>query len=66
MLQKNSHPPGSPDAVEAGCTCPVIDNGYGQGAWVDEQGGACYWITADCPLHDPHKDEEGPDASEPR
>jgi hypothetical protein len=42
--------PGSGEAVELGCTCPVIDNHYGEGfPWIE--GGHSWWINADCPLH---------------
>ena len=41
--------PGSDAAVEQGCTCPVMDNGHGRGAYgVAGQ----FWITESCPLHD--------------
>lgn len=41
--------PGTTEAVEQGCTCPVMDNNHGQfkpwpGNW---------WVTQGCPLHDP-------------
>lgn len=38
--------PGSDEAVEQSCICPVLDNNHGQG--VD---GGYWWITRDCPLH---------------
>ena len=38
--------PGSYEAIQQGCTCPVDDNGHGQGI-----GGEYWWITRDCPLH---------------
>lgn len=42
--------PGSDAAIEAGCTCPVLDNGHGKGVCGNgERFG--WWITADCPLH---------------
>lgn len=47
-------PPGSPDAVDAGCLCPVIDNAKGagyMGGARDEHGNVVYVISADCPLH---------------
>lgn len=47
-------PPGSDEALEQGCMCPVLDNSHGKGAWgypVDEQGRPSYWINAACPLH---------------
>jgi hypothetical protein len=37
--------PGSPDAINSGCTCPVIDNHHGRG---DPRG---WWVSGDCPLH---------------
>ncbi len=40
--------PGSHEAVEKGCLCPVLDNNYGQIAPWPENG---WWITDDCPLH---------------
>lgn len=47
MIQPN---PGSKEAQEVGCTCPVIDNHYGR----DENigfGKGNYWISEDCPIH---------------
>lgn len=42
--------PGSPEAVDAGCTCPVMDNGHGRGVYGDgERYG--WWISEHCPLH---------------
>ena len=43
--------PGSPEAVEAGCKCPVLDNNHGRGAIV----GGLYWINVCCPLHGDQK-----------
>jgi hypothetical protein len=42
--------PGSDEAIERGCTCPVLDNGHGRGYMGN---GAKYGfvITAGCPLH---------------
>lgn len=45
--------PGSPAAVEQGCTCPRMDNANGWGAWGMK---GAYWITEDCPLHGPASD----------
>ncbi len=39
-------PPGSDEAVEQGCTCPVMDNAKGKGL-----PGGMYWIDSICPLH---------------
>jgi hypothetical protein len=43
--------PGSQEAIEAGCRCPVLDNAHGEGAYVDKDGVAQFWINGDCPLH---------------
>jgi len=41
--------PGSAEAQEHECTCPVIDNNYGKG--VKQGKKLLFWMTADCPLH---------------
>ena len=42
--------PGSPDAVQRGCTCPVLDNHHGAGMGSDgERYG--WWQDSACPLH---------------
>lgn len=42
--------PGSPEAVSHGCTCPVLDNGYGRGYLGD--GERFGWVMDErCPLH---------------
>ena len=43
--------PGSDAALDAGCTCPVLDNGHGRGAWTNAKGDAVFWLNNDCPLH---------------
>ena len=40
--------PGSPEAVSAGCRCPVMDNGHGRG-YIGQTG--IFVMSADCPLH---------------
>lgn len=42
--------PGSDAAVERGCTCPVLDNRHGAGAW-EFEGEVHYWLAETCPLH---------------
>lgn len=53
-LKKNPLPPGSDDAIAAGCLCPVIDNAHGKG-WMDgvkdENGEIVYILSWVCPLH---------------
>lgn len=41
--------PGSPEAIAAGCLCPVLDNRHGVGWFV--RGQVQYWYAEDCPLH---------------
>lgn len=41
--------PGTPEAVDAECTCPVHDNNYGLGVVI--LGIRQFWINADCPIH---------------
>lgn len=50
--------PGSHKAVEAGCTCPVVDNSWGNGYYRPVDGPALFVISDDCPLHSGTKKEE--------
>lgn len=43
--------PGSAEAVQQGCTCPVIDNHYGKGVPVGKGGAPLFWHSENCPLH---------------
>lgn len=43
--------PGSKEAQEAGCRCPVLDNGFGRGAYLDKDGKPLFWYSCDCPIH---------------
>jgi len=43
--------PGSDNAVDAGCKCPVLDNGRGKGAFGFGGGSGSFWINGDCKLH---------------
>jgi hypothetical protein len=45
--------PGGDKARERGCTCPVLDNGYGRG-----RGNGTYVIVWGCPVHSPEKDDD--------
>ena len=50
-MKKNVPNPGSEEAQEQGCICPVEDNNYGEGfKWGNNQ--KCFWMTDGCPLHD--------------
>ena len=41
--------PGSAEALKSGCTCPVMDNHYGQGFGPNDD--PHFYITGGCPLH---------------
>jgi len=44
--------PGSDEANKQGCTCPVMDNGYGYGSGTfNDDGKPLWWISSDCPIH---------------
>jgi hypothetical protein len=52
--------PGSREAVNKGCTCPVIDNGYGKGYMggaKDKEGNTLFVYTVGCPLHERDENE---------
>lgn len=55
--------PGSPLAVNNGCTCAVLDNHRGQGIPLTKGGvtRSTYWVSADCPLHAPDDDDINPE-----
>lgn len=44
-----THPPGSEAALEAGCTCPAVENHNGKGAWGSD--GKYYIISVGCLHH---------------
>lgn len=37
--------PGSDEARESGCVCPILDNGHGK------RRDGMFWINESCPLH---------------
>jgi len=49
-LQDTIPAPGSDEAVERGCKCPVLDNEHGEGAYY-LNGVPQYWINDACPIH---------------
>lgn len=42
--------PGSNDALEQGCTCPILGNMHGKGV-KDKEGNIGYIVDIHCPLH---------------
>lgn len=51
----DKHNPGSREAIEAGCTCPRMDNINGKGVLIDGQ--ICFWYNPECPYHTIKTDE---------
>ena len=41
--------PGSDEALDLGCSCPVLDNAHGAGLPYPD--GPVFWVNKDCPLH---------------
>lgn len=42
--------PGSKEALDMGCLCPVMDNHAGEG-FRQGDAGPMFWVAGDCPLH---------------
>jgi len=42
--------PGSDEAINAGCSCAVLDNRHGAGAY-EVNGKAVFWVNASCKIH---------------
>lgn len=46
------HPtPGSKEAIDKGCKCPVIDNHYGKGIVMNGSDEPNFWVSGDCKTH---------------
>jgi hypothetical protein len=43
--------PGSVEAIDQGCTCPVMDNNGGKGIGPMKDGTIMFWRSGGCPLH---------------
>jgi hypothetical protein len=54
----NTPNPGLQEAIEQGCTCPVIDNNYGKGYRCFD--GSTFAYTVGCPVHVTSDDVEKP------
>jgi hypothetical protein len=51
-MNKEKQPnPGSPEAIEKGCKCPVMDNHGGKGFTMGKENGILFWMVTSCPLH---------------
>jgi hypothetical protein len=50
-MNTNPYSPGSPDAIKAGCICPIEENNNGQGAYKKANGRPVFWFSRNCPLH---------------
>lgn len=46
-MESQTPNPGSDEALDKGCTCPVLDNNHGKGWMGTDQ----YVVSFDCPLH---------------
>lgn len=56
--------PGSPEAISAGCKCPVLDNAHGsgyKGGAKDKDGETIFIYSSLCKIHDP----DGPERIAP-
>ena len=40
--------PGSDEALDQGCLCPILDNSHGKGV---KGNGEAFWTSMDCPIH---------------
>lgn len=44
--------PGSNEAIDQGCTCPVLSNNHGRGTgFKNKAGETMFWKSGDCPVH---------------
>ena len=49
--------PGSDDALNLGCECPVMDNGHGKGCGYGTKEEPAFWVNQGCPLHSVDKED---------
>ena len=43
--------PGSKEAIELNCVCPILDNNFGAGIGKDKDGNILFWYSSECPIH---------------
>lgn len=56
-MSEYKYNPGSDEAIEKGCKCPVLDNGHGRG-WKGIEGK--FVVSFECPLHgEDHENAKG-------
>ncbi len=58
-MSKGVPNPGTEEAVKLSCSCPILDNNYGEGFTMN--GVQVFWFTSGCPIHN-FKEEEGDEA----
>lgn len=46
-MSEYEYPPGSDEALNRNCTCPILDNNHGEGYMGTDE----YVVRFDCPLH---------------
>lgn len=55
MTNPNIPNPGSNEAIALGCSCPILDNGHGLGAYggtiKNREGCPIFWYDTLCNLH---------------
>ena len=56
-MENKPPPPGSNEAIELGCRCPVMDNRYGAGAYIKDNE-PIFWYSLDCNIHYPENKKE--------
>lgn len=52
LSRKNKPNPGSIEALDMGCSCPRMDNNFGEG------NNGEFWISANCHLHNPNPEDD--------
>jgi len=49
VVHESGFNPGSSNAMDMGCECPVLDNSFGKGSY--SHGDGTWWINDGCPIH---------------
>ena len=64
MQTKVTPQPGSSEAINQGCTCPVMDNNNGKGIGPMKDGTMMFWRSGGCTLHGTRKTDDRDRANE--